>query len=450
LARNFIHFSVTIAQNMSMNYFSAFITAMVVLEDYNRSAGTAYLKYFRCIILHDPNPENIPLNFSSEALNTQILMALEIQGVEPQVGSLCHITGTFSDEPADLLIDHYTLLWNEFAGDPSSAAFVEWGPKLALAQVNLTGVVVPQPKGVRAEINGWRSFDVRSSSYVRSKSERRTFTTRWFFPNSNKRWAKTSVPSPGTTLHLMGELLGRLAQTDGNGSNMLLAIRTVSLDYIGIRVDVNSESPGTDAPSQPSTPQKLAWGQQSWASKINTPRSFTANAQAGPSRVQAGSSRSGSNRPENTFRDLHVAPVPPARLTSIPRDVAHSVEDEEDLISDDNSSETIYNDAVGEPTTAGPSSVAPTGSTEGSNQRASKKNKSKGRAVPVNESVTAPSTSGALPNSSNESVEHEATRTSRKRTRSGENESDNLDSEDFNDVRRSARAPRPNKRFRDS
>ena len=68
--------------------------------------------------------------------------------------------------------------------------------------------VVPQPKGTRETVQGWRCFDVRSTLYDTSTKRNTPSTIRWYIPE-NKRWQSTSVPNIGSIVQISGPLLGR-------------------------------------------------------------------------------------------------------------------------------------------------------------------------------------------------------------------------------------------------
>ena len=130
-------------------------------------------------------------------------------------------------------------------------------------QLYSVGRVVPQPKGTRETVQGWRCFDVRSTLYDTSTKRNTPSTIRWYIPD-NKRWQNTGVPNIGSIVQISGSLLGRHIRKADSEPFPTLAAVVSGLGFLSTRQL-------TETPAQAT-------------SKLSPKRSLWANAAASPSK----------------------------------------------------------------------------------------------------------------------------------------------------------------------
>ena len=128
-------------------------------------------------------------------------------------------------------------------------------------QLYSVGRVVPQPKGTRETVQGWRCFDVRSTLYDTSTKRNTPSTIRWYILD-NKRWQNTAVPNIGSIVQLSGSLLGRHTKKVDSEPFPPLAAIVSGLGFLSTRQ--LTETP-TQVTSKPSPKRSL------WANAVISP-----------------------------------------------------------------------------------------------------------------------------------------------------------------------------------
>ena len=129
-------------------------------------------------------------------------------------------------------------------------------------QLYSVGRVVPQPKGTRETVQGWRCFDVHSTLYDTSTKRNTPSTIRWYLPE-NKRWQNTSVPNIGSIVQISSSLLGRHTKKADSEPFPPLAAVVSSLGFLSTRQL-------SETPAQATS--KLSLKRSLWANAAVSPK----------------------------------------------------------------------------------------------------------------------------------------------------------------------------------
>ena len=131
-----------------------------------------------------------------------------------------------------------------------------------------TGQVIQRAANMPDIIDGWRSFDVRSTWYDVVDKARCPMTVRWYFPD-NRRFQNTNVPAIGTIVQLSGDLIGQhdVKREDPQTQDAiaLLAAQISAIDFLSTKAAISCGSSaaaaGSTASGSPGTPSlKRSWG----------------------------------------------------------------------------------------------------------------------------------------------------------------------------------------------